>query len=403
MEMINVYQREAIRRAYFIEQKSIRQIARDFGHSRKTVRKALADPEAQPYTLRHPRPAPVLGAFKARIEALLADNVHLPRKQRYTARRIFQRLRAQGYKGSESSVRRYVSQLRARNKKRAVFLPLEFDPGIDAQVDWGEAEAIISGKRQTVQLFVMRLCYSRRLFVMAAPSQRQEVFFDAHVRAFAAFGGVPHRITYDNLTTAVARVLEGRNREEQRSFIVFRSYYLFDSRFCTPGQGHEKGGVEHGVGFVRRNFLVPVPEFDSFEALNTYLAQCCLRDQDRQVKGQPQRIGQAFAQEQPMLRPLPERPFEAAKHRPARLNPYSQVIFERNRYSVPVEQAYPNLVIKATTFEVEILHQHRVIARHRRSYGRDEDVMDPLHYLPLLEQRPGAFEHAKPIRRWRSN
>ncbi len=323
--MINVYQREAIRRAYFIEQKSIRQIARDFGHSRKTVRKALADPEAQPYTLRHPRPAPVLGAFKARIEALLADNVHLPRKQRYTARRIFQRLRAQGYKGSESSVRRYVSQLRARNKKRAVFLPLEFDPGIDAQVDWGEAEAIISGKRQTVQLFVMRLCYSRRLFVMAAPSQRQEVFFDAHVRAFAAFGGVPHRITYDNLTTAVARVLEGRNREEQRSFIVFRSYYLFDSRFCTPGQGHEKGGVEHGVGFVRRNFLVPVPEFDSFEALNTYLAQCCLRDQDRQVKGQPQRIGQAFAQEQPMLRPLPERPFEAAKHRPARLNPYRYV------------------------------------------------------------------------------
>jgi len=399
--MISVDDRETIRRAYFVDHCSIRYIARTFHFSRKTIVKAIAAAEPARYTLTTPRAAPKLGPFRDRIQALLAENEHLPKKQRYTSRRIFQLLHADGYSGSESHIRAYIGQLRRDTKRPKVFLPLEFDPATDAQVDWGEAEAIIAGMQRTIHLFVMRLCYSRRIFVMAFPFEKQECFFAGHVAAFAHFGGVPHRLSYDNLTTAVKRVLTGRNRLEQQAFIVFRSHYLFESHFCTPGEGHEKGGVEHGVGFARRNFLVPLPVAESFADLNAQLLAACVRDDQRRVDRQPVTIGSAWAVEQPLLHPLPERPFDCCTIVPARLNPYGQVVFETNRYSVPVDRAVRDLVLKAYPFELEILHQHETITQHERCFDREQDVIDPLHYLPLLEQRPGAFAHALPIRRWR--
>jgi transposase len=399
--MISVEQREKIRRAYFVEEKSIRQIARELRCSRPTVRKAITSPEPASYTLTVPRPAPVLGPYKERVRELLAENERLPRKQRYIGRKIYEILQNEGYAGSESTVRGYIAQLRREKKRRKVYIPLEFDPGTDAQVDWGEGIAIIAGEWTTAQLFYMRLCYSRRLFMMAFPSQKQEAFFEGHVRAFHHFQGVPHRISYDNLRAAVQRILEGRHRQEQESFIVFRSHYLFESHFCTPGQGNEKGRVEEGVGFGRRNFMVPIPKVASFEELNAHLLARCLADDARRVDRQPVTIGEAWEMERAHLLPLPERDFDCCVTRPATLNPYSQVVLDTNRYSVPVDNAYRHLVIKAYPFRVDILHLEQVIASHPRCYGREQEIFDPLHYLPLLEQRPGAFEHAKPIRRWR--
>ncbi|MBC7251261.1 MAG: IS21 family transposase [Anaerolineae bacterium] len=399
--MISVEDREEIRRAYFIENKSLRQIARELGHSRETVRKAIESAEPTAYTLKRPRSSPVLGPYKARIDELLAQSEHLPRKQRFTGRKIYELIKAEGYTGSEPTVRRYIAQRRREKKKRQVYIPLEFDPGTDAQVDWGEAVAIIGGERVKVQLFVMRLCYSRKLFVKAFPAQKQEAFFDGHVAAFHHFQGVPHRISYDNLKIAVQRILQGHKRQEQQAFIVFRSHYLFESHFCTPGQGHEKGRVEDGVGFVRRNFLVPIPQVDSFEELNTHLLNACLADDRRRIARQPLTIAQAWEQEKPYLLPLPARDFDCCVRRTVTLNPYSQVEFESNRYSVPTDGAYQNLVLKAYPFRVDILYLDEVIASHPRCYGRQQDILDPLHYLPLLEQRPGAFAHARPIRRWR--
>lgn len=399
--MITVETREQIRRAYFHEDKTIRQIARELRCSRKTVRKAIQAAEPEAYTLKTPRLAPVLGPYKPLIDQLLAENQRMPPKQRYTGHKIFQVLQAAGYPGSEPSVRGYITRVRQAQQRRPVYLPLEFDPGADAQVDWGEGVAILAEEEVTVQLFILRLCYSRRTFVMAFPTQRQEAFFEGHVRAFQHVQGVPRRITYDNLKAAVQRILTGHNREEQQAFIVFRSHYLFESHFCTPGEGHEKGGVEHSVGFDRRNFLVPIPHVPSFEALNAHLRAQCLADDQRQVTGQPTTIGEAWRREQPCLRPLPERDFECCVTRPATLTPYSQVVFETNRYSVPADQAYRQLVLKAYPFRLVILHLDEVIASHPRCYAREQDIFDPLHYLPLLEQRPGAFDHAKPIRRWR--
>ena len=402
--MISVERREEIRRAYFVEHKSVRQIAKELKCGRETIDKCIASAEALPYTLQLPRAAPVLGPYKARIAQLLAENGTLPRKQRYTGHRIYQIIKGEGFPGSESGVRRHVACLRKEGKRPPVYLPLEFDPGADAQVDWGgEAIATVAGERVTVQLFYMRLCYSRRLFMMAFPTQKQEAFFAGHVQAFHFFNGVPKRLSYDNLKAAVQRVLEGRTRQEQAKFVVFRSHYLFESHFCTPGQGHEKGVVEHGVGFGRRNFMVPPPNVASYAELNDHLLAECLADDQRQVKGQEEPIGMAWQREKTCLRPLPEHDFACCVSVPVALTPYSQVIFDTNRYSVPADDAYRNLVVKAYPFRIDVLHLNRIVASHPRCYGRNQDVFDPLHYLSLLEQRPGAFDHAKPMRRWRES
>jgi len=401
-EMLTVEDREVIRRAYFIEEKSIREIARERHHSRKTIRKALASAEAEQYTLTQPRSAPVLGAYTARIDALLAENTTLPRKQRYTGERICELLEGAGYTGSRSSVRTYIAAQRKAQRRPQVFLPLEFDPGTDAQVDWGEGVAEIGGERATVQLFYMRLSYSRRLFMMAFPTQRQEAFLMGHVQAFKFFDGVPQRISYDNLKTAVHEILTGHTRREQAAFVQLRSHYVYASHFCTPGQGHEKGGVEHGVGFGRRKYMVPIPKVRDFAELNAQLLEKCAQDDQRRVDRQPLTIGEAWEVERAYLQPLPQYAFDPRITQAVTLNPYSQVTFETNRYSVPTDLAQKHLVLKADPFTLTIQHLDAVLATHARSYGRAQDVLDPLHYLPLLEQRPGAFEHAKPLRQWRA-
>jgi hypothetical protein len=195
--------------------------------------------------------------------------------------------------------------------------------------------------------------------------------------------------------------LEKGRRQEQKAFVAFRSHYLFESHYCTPGQGHEKGRVEDGVGFARRRFMVPVPVADSFEELNEHLLVACQADDQRRVDRQPMTIGEAWEREKPHLLPLPAHEYEYYVSKPVVLNGYSQVEFESNRYSVSADQAYRNLVLRAYPFRVDIVHMNDTIASHPRCYGQDQDILDPLHYLPLLEQRPGAFEHAKPIRRWR--
>ncbi len=394
---------EAIRRAYFIEHKSIRAIHRELGYDRDTIRKAITNAAPEPYQLKQPRPAPVLGPYKTNIDQLLEESDRQPRKQRYTAHRIYELLQAQGYPGSEGAVHNYVSQQRKQRKgKKNAYLPLEFDPGMDAQVDWMEVTVILAGKRVKVQVFVLRLNYSRVRFAMAFPFQKQEAFFEGHNCAFHFIGGIPRRITYDNLKTAVFRILEGRNRQEQEAFKRFRSYYLFESNYCNPAQGHEKGGVENDVGYLQRNFFTPMLEVDSFEELNQILLERCQRDVQRRVRGKTETVAQLWDQEKALFLPLPGKVFAACTKHLIHPNGYSQVDFDNNRYSVPVERRNQPLVLEAYPFRVRILSVEGAVAEHARCFGQEQDIIDPLHYLPLLEERPGAFEHAIPVRRWRT-
>lgn len=401
--MRTVEEYEAIRRAYFVDKQSIRAIHRMLGYDRETVRKAIVQAAPVPYTLTQPREAPVIGPYKQRINELLQESKKQKRKQRYTAHRIFEILRSEGYSGSEGAVHNYVSRERRKDEYKEKYIPLEFDPGQDGQVDWGEAEVILAGERVTVQLFILRLNYSKVRFVMAFPFQKQEAFFEGHNQAFRFFGGVPRRLTYDNLKTAVYKILSGRNRQEQESFKRFRSYYLFESNYCNLAQGHEKGGVENDIGYVQRNFMTPLLEVGSFEELNAHLWKDCQEDLHRRVRGQLTSVFDLLADERSRFLPLPGELFPACVSFPVKPNGYSQVDLDTNRYSVPAEHGNDQLVLRAYPFRVEILLGQQVIARHPRCFGREQDILDPLHYLNLLEQRPAAFEHAKPLRHWRKH
>ncbi len=252
----------------------------------------------------------------------------------------------------------------------------------------------------------MHLCYSRRTFAYCFPSQNQESFLWAHVEAFHHFGGVPHRISYDNLATAVKLVFDKtrkrkRERHETGAFASFRSYYLFESHFCTPAKGNEKGGVEGSVGYSRRNVLVPLPVAENWQDLNQQVLLRCLAEDARTVARQTQTIGAAFERERPYLLPLPPSDYACCDTVTLRLNQYSQVQYETNRYSVPVKGARRTVTLKAYPFTIEIFDGMKKLASHPRCYEREQDIFDPLHYLPLLEKKPGAFDYAKPLSRWK--
>ncbi len=365
--------KERIRRSYYLDRKSMRRIAQEEGYSRPTIEKAITNQLHNPYRLTRPKASPIFGPYQARVEALLCQNEHMPRKQRYTVHRIFEVIQAEGYQGSESRLRQYVSARRAVTQTPQVFLPLEFEPGQDAQVDWGEAVATIDGQKQKVQFFVMHLCYSRRTFAACFPSQNQESFFWAHVQAFRHFGGVPHRISYDNLATAVKLVLDKTKKR-------------FESHFCQIAKGNEKGGVEGSVGYTRRNFMVPLPIATSFEDLNRQVLERCLQEDARTVARETQTIGEAWEEERSLLLPLPPSDYECCDMVTVRLNPYSQAQYETNRYSVPVKHARRTVTLKAYPLSVEILDDAQKLASHPRCYEREQDVFDPLHYLPLIEK-----------------
>jgi hypothetical protein len=259
---------------------------------------------------------------------------------------------------------------------------------------------IMKGRPLTVQLFVGRLCYSKIPFLTASPNQQQEALFEGHEKSFDFFGGVPHTVWYDRMSQAVRKALPGHRPEEQQAFIAFRSHYLFESRFCNPREAHEKGLVENLVGYARRNYMVPVPEVDSFQELNDLLRRRCLAEAGRRLRGETQTIGEMWERERQKLMPLPAHPYPCCRTVSVRPNRFSMVTFQTNRYSVPVTCEATSLLLRAFVDRVEITDGTRVVAVHERRYGREQDVLDVFHYLPLLKQRPGAFDHAKPLKMW---
>lgn len=397
--MIQVNEKETIRRLYFIKRHSARRIARERYHSRKTVKKAIMDGGVPEYHLTRAKPCLVMGRYKDIIERWLKEDRSRPKKQRHTAHRIYERLVDEhSFTGAERTVREYVRKLRFDLKDMAI--PLEFDPGSDAQCDWGEAFVYMEDELTKVQVFCMKLCYSGKPFVVTFPTQRQEAFFEGHRQAFDWYGGVPPRISYDNLTTAVRKVLQGHNRKEQEAFIAFRSHYLFDSHFATPGRPREQGKVESLVGYARRNYFVPVRRVKSYEELNGLLLERLLADEGRKAPGGEMTVGEAFEREKDLLLPLPKYPQRCCVSVPVCPNRLSLVNFDGNRYSVPVEYGVSQLMLHAYAWKVEIACNDRVIASHERCYGKGRAIMKVEHYLPLLLRRPGAFPYAKPVRHW---
>ena len=362
---------------------SIRKIARQAEVSRQTVRRVLVAPAEPPrYHLSAPRPQPVVGPFLPVIEKILESDKDAPRKQRHTARRVYERLVDEhGFTGAEVTVRRAVRALKGRRVE--VFVPLEAVPGKVAQADFGVAHVVIGRDMQKVFLFCLRARHSKVPFVRAYPTEKLEAFLDGHVHGFEFFGGVFSELWYDNAKTAVVKILSGPERIEHEHLSRLRAHYLFASSFCTPGEAHEKGAVEHLVGYARRNALVPASRpFASFDALNDHLLRFCERERERHTA--------AWEVEAAALKPLPRHPFRASTSRPVCVSKTALCRIDYNRYSVPAAHAGQVLRAEVYADAVEIYAGERLAARHARSYERGLSFFDLSHYLPVFEKKPRA-------------
>ena len=388
----------AVRRAVFVEGVSEREAARRFGIARKSVRKMLRFALPPGYTRTQPMHRPKLGPFVDLIEQILAEDQKQPRRQRHTARHLFDRLKGDyGYHGGYTVVADYVRTY--RQQQQEMFVPLQHPPG-EAQVDFGEADVIVAGVEQRAHFFVMDLPHSDDAFVMAFPAETTEAFCEGHNRAFAYWGGVPRVIVYDNTSLAVAAILAEGQRQKTKSFCELESYYLFTPRFARPAKGNDKGNVEGLVGYARRNFLVPVPRAANWDELNELLRQRCQERRSRRVRGESETIGERFVHDQQAFLPLPAVFYEACETVATRVSSLSLVRYRTNDYSVPVAYGHRPVLVKGYVHQVIISCDAEVIARHCRSYQREDTVYDPLHYLPLLERKTNALDQAAPLAGW---
>lgn len=397
--MLTVDDYGKIRRAHR-DGMSIRDIARTFGHSRRKVRQALAQPQPKPYTRSKEPPAPVLGSFHAAIDAILAADEQAPPKQRHTAMQVFRRLRDEhGYPGGYDQVRRYVSK--RRRDRRETFIPLARDPGQRLECDFGHIHVDFPDGRRPVPVMVAAWAYSNYPFALAVPTERTEAILAGMVAAFAFFGCVPHEVWWDNPTTVVAQIFRGRDRRPSELYSALASHYAFEPLFCMPARGNEKSHAENRVKVLQKQWATPVPQAADLEALNASLRQRCLAEAGRTVAGHEEAIGARFARDRAKALPLPAHPFDACVVQTAQADKYQTVRFDRNRYSVPRACAYRAVTVKGYVDRVEVVDGGAVVARHGRSYGRDEQVLDPLHYLATLGRRPAALDHAPVLRDWK--
>lgn len=396
MKLVELYAR--VRHACHVEGLSQREAARRFGIDPKTVAKMLRHAVPPGYRRSKPPLRPKLDAFTAVIDAILEADRTAPPKQRHTAKRIYARLRAEhGFTGGYTIIKDYVREQRART--REVFVPLAHPPG-HAQVDFGEAVAVIGGVRQKIHFFCLDLPHSDAGFVKAYPAERTEAFLDGHNAAFAFLGGVPRSILYDNTRLAVAKILGDDQRQRTRAFAELQSHYLFLDRFGRPGKGNDKGKVEGLVGYARRNFLVPIPVVASLAELNAHLERRCLDRLGDRVRGQNESVGERLERDLAALQPRPAVPYDACDRRPARVSSLALVRYDRNDYSVPTAYGHRPVLVKGYVAEVVIACGAAIIARHPRSYAREDFVFDPLHYLALLERKIGALDQAAPLQGW---
>ena len=387
-----------VRRSVYVEGLSERAAARRFGLARETVRKMLRYRLPPGYRRAQPIRRPKLDAFTGIIDQILREDQPRPKKQRHTAKRIGERLRAEyGFTGGDTIVKAYVREQRLGGQE--MFVPLAHPPG-DAQADFGEALVVIAGVACKAHYLVVDLPHSDDGFVKAFPAETTEAFCDGHNAAFRYFGGVPRRIVYDNTKLAVAWILGDGTRQRTQVFSELQSHYLFDDRFGRPGKGNDKGKVEGLVGYARRNFFVPIPRFGSWDALNACLESQCNERRGRRLRRHTETIGERFARDRAALLPLPPVPYDACDTRTTRVTSLSLVRDRRNDYSVPTAYGHREVLVKGSVDDVVIVCGSAEIARHRRSYGREELIFDPRHYLALLERKTGALDQAAPLAGW---
>ena len=395
--MLTVEDYAEIRRAHR-DGMTIREMARAFRRSRKKIREALKNPEPRGYTRTKPPTAPMLGEFFEQIDEILEADKDAPRKQRHTAARMFRQLVKDGYQGGYDQVRRYVAS--RRRMIRETFLPLDHQPGQRAECDFGHIQVDFPDGRRPVAVLLVAWAYSYRTFAIALPSERVEAILHGMRAAFEFFDCVPKEVWWDNPTTVATAILSGRRRKINPRYLALASHYNFEPLFCMPTRGNEKPHAENRVKNLQRRWATPVPRMKDLAELNDYLRSCREADSDRVVSGQSETIGHRFEEEHPLAVPLPERSFDACIREARKIDKYQTAAFDNNRYSVPRRFAFKTATVKGYIEKVEIVVDGTVVARHERSYGNGQHVLDPLHYLTLLDRKPAYLDHTAVFKNW---
>lgn len=395
---------EAIRRDHRREDLSIRELATRHGVHRRTVRQALASAEPPPRKTPQ-RAAPKLDLVAPLIDVMLREDLTAPRKQQHTARRVLARLVDEhGVRDvSYWTVRDYVGRRRPEIAAEGgrllelAYVPQSHAPGAEGEVDFADLWIDLAGVRTKVLLFTFRLSCSGKAVHRAFGTQGQEAFLEGHLEAFRVLGGAPSvHVRYDNLKSAVSRVLFGRSRIESQRWVTFRSHYGFDAFYCQPGidGAHEKGGVEGEGGRFRRTHLVPVPKVHTLTELNDRLAAYDTADDARRIANRVRNVGQDFALEQPLLRPLPKERFEAGLSLTPRADRHARVTVRQCHYSVPAGLIGRRVRVLLRADELVIFEGRREVARHERSTVRGSATLVLDHYLEVLARKPGALPGA---------
>jgi transposase len=378
---------------------TIRQIADQLNHSPKTILKALANPEPLPAPAAQPRAAPVFGPFRALVDAILAEDETAPRKQRHTATRVYRRLVSEhSYTGGYDQVRRYLQQRRL--DRRETFIPLEHQPGVRAEADFGHIHVDFPDGRRQVPVLIVTWSYSNAPFAIALPTERTEAILYGLVEAFAFFACVPVELWWDNPRTVAIHLFRGRDRTLHPRYAALASHYPFTPKFCLPATATEKPRVENRVFDLQRQWATPVPRVADRDELNAHLRRCCLAVRERTCGDQVETVGVRFERDRAASLPLPERPFDACVVQPGQVDKYQTVRFDGNSYSVPRRWAFHAVSVKGSIDRVAVVADGQIIALHTRSYGHREKILDPLHYLVVLETKPAALDHAPVYRDW---
>ena len=394
---MNIEQWARVRRKVLVDGRSKRSVMSEEGLHWETLQKMLSQSQPPGYRRAKKRGRKIDDHVEW-IRGVMDADKEVPRKQRHSAKRIFDRVKAErGYEGGYTVVKEIVAEIKAM--KREVFVPLSHRPG-EAQVDFGHALVNVNGTLKKCPFFVMSLPYSDAFHVQVFERECTESFWEGHVRAFRFFGAVPTRISYDNSRVAVARMLGGRNRKLTDGFLQLQSHYLFEEHFCLAARGNEKGVVEGMVRYSRANFLVPVPQVRGLDELNARLEESCRNDLGRRLRGQGRTKEALLVEDVAAMRQLPSVPFEACRVVATRASNLSLVRFDGNDYSVPVRWAHREVVAKGDCESVRIYRDDEPVAEHRRIWEKEQVRFDPVHYLALLERKPGALDFARPLEGW---
>ena len=392
-----------IRRAYFVQKKTIKAICRELGLSRKVVRKVLRSEATEFHYARESQPRPKLGPWREALDGLLLANEGKAPRERLTLIRLFETLRGLGYDGGYDAVRRYARVWqRGRSASTAeAYVPLSFAPGEAYQFDWSHEIVLIGGVTVTVKVAHVRLCHSRMLFVRAYPRETQEMVFDAHDRAFAFFKGTCTRGIYDNMKTAVETIFVGKERAYNRRFVQMCGHYLVEPVACTPASGWEKGQVENQVGLVRERFFTPRLRVKSYDELNAWLMDQCIAyaKAHRHPELRDRTIWDVFEAERPSFVPYAGR-FDGFHAVPASVSKTCLVRFDNNKYSVAASAVGRPVEVRAYADRNELRQDGRIVGVHARCFGRDRTVFDPWHYVPVLARKPGALRNGAPFKDW---